>query len=114
MKPAAGKAHREGRVFQRVVAIHTKAWIPSCECGHSSVQCCTVLEPFLGSGTTGVVALRHGRSSIGIELNPQSLREAGNRIREGLGGRDVLMDDATRALLRSPRQRAVTEYVGGV
>ena len=29
-----------------------------------------VLDPFFGSGTTGVVALRHGRHFIGIELNP--------------------------------------------
>lgn len=30
----------------------------------------TVLDPFAGSGTTGVVANRHGRNFIGIELNP--------------------------------------------
>lgn len=29
-----------------------------------------VLDPFAGSGTTGVVALREGRKFIGIELNP--------------------------------------------
>lgn len=31
----------------------------------------TVLDPFAGSGTTGIVALEEGRSFIGIELNPQ-------------------------------------------
>ena len=31
----------------------------------------TVLDPFAGSGTTGIVALRHGREFIGIELNPE-------------------------------------------
>lgn len=30
----------------------------------------TVLDPFFGSGTTGLVALRHGRKVIGCELNP--------------------------------------------
>jgi DNA modification methylase len=30
----------------------------------------TVLDPFSGSGTTGMVALRHGRSYVGLELNP--------------------------------------------
>jgi DNA modification methylase len=29
-----------------------------------------VLDPFAGAGTTGVVALRHDRSFIGVELNP--------------------------------------------
>jgi DNA modification methylase len=31
----------------------------------------TVLDPFAGAGTTGMVALRHGRSFVGIELNPE-------------------------------------------
>jgi DNA modification methylase len=30
----------------------------------------TVLDPFLGGGTTMSVALEHGRSCVGIELNP--------------------------------------------
>ena len=40
----------------------------------------TVLDPFAGSGTTGVVALRHGRSFVGIELNPTYCRLAERRI----------------------------------
>jgi DNA modification methylase len=31
----------------------------------------TVLDPFSGSGTTGLVALQHGRRYIGIDLNPE-------------------------------------------
>ena len=31
----------------------------------------TVLDPFSGSGTVGVVSLRHGRNYIGCELNPE-------------------------------------------
>lgn len=40
----------------------------------------TVLDPFAGSGTTGVVALRHGRSFLGIELNPEYVTLARHRI----------------------------------
>jgi DNA modification methylase len=39
-----------------------------------------VLDPFAGSGTTGVVALRHGRNFIGIELNPHYVEMAKRRI----------------------------------
>jgi len=40
----------------------------------------TVLDPFSGSGTVGVVALRHGRNYIGCELNPQYADISRNRI----------------------------------
>lgn len=39
-----------------------------------------VLDPFCGSGTTGVVALKHGRSFTGIELNPEYVKMATERI----------------------------------
>lgn len=41
----------------------------------------TVLDPFAGSGTTGVVAKRLGRNFIGIELNPEYRNMAVERIR---------------------------------
>jgi site-specific DNA-methyltransferase (cytosine-N4-specific) len=40
----------------------------------------TVLDPFCGSGTTGVVALRYHREFIGIELNPVYAELAERRI----------------------------------
>lgn len=39
-----------------------------------------VLDPFFGSGTTGVVALRHGRRFIGCELNPEYVQIAKKRL----------------------------------
>lgn len=41
----------------------------------------TVLDPFSGSGTTGVVALRHGRNYIGLELNPEYAELSKRRIK---------------------------------
>ena len=41
-----------------------------------------VLDPFLGSGTTGAVAKRLGRQYIGIDLNPVYCQAAEKRIRE--------------------------------
>jgi len=40
----------------------------------------TVLDPFAGSGTVGVVALRHGRRFSGIDLNPEYVAMAQRRI----------------------------------
>ena len=42
----------------------------------------TVLDPFLGTGTTAVVAALAGRNSIGIEIDPLYLKGAVTRIRQ--------------------------------
>ena len=39
-----------------------------------------VLDPFCGSGTVGVVAARHGRKFVGVELKPDYIRLAQERI----------------------------------
>lgn len=39
-----------------------------------------VLDPFTGSGTVGVVALKHGRKFVGVELNPTYAQIAHERI----------------------------------
>ena len=39
-----------------------------------------VLDPFVGSGTTGVVALRHKRDFVGIELNPDYITLINKRL----------------------------------
>lgn len=44
-----------------------------------------ILDPFSGSGTTGVVALRHKRKYIGIELNHKYVKLSIKRIEESLG-----------------------------
>lgn len=41
----------------------------------------TVLDPFAGSATTGVAALRLGRAFVGIESDPEHLRLAERRLR---------------------------------
>jgi site-specific DNA-methyltransferase (adenine-specific) len=43
-----------------------------------------VLDPFMGSGTTGVVALKQNKRFIGIELNPDYIEIAKRRIIEFL------------------------------
>lgn len=41
-----------------------------------------VLDPFIGSGTTAVVAERHGRACIGIDVRPDQIELAKERLRE--------------------------------
>lgn len=43
-----------------------------------------VLDPFIGSGTTGLVAAKNERSFLGIELNPKYIDLAYNRIIKGI------------------------------
>jgi len=45
----------------------------------------TVLDPFSGSGTTGEVALLHGRDYVGTELNPDYADLSVRRIGEAVG-----------------------------
>jgi len=42
----------------------------------------TVLDPFMGTGTTTVAAARWGRNSIGVEIEPQYYAIAEKRIRQ--------------------------------
>ena len=45
----------------------------------------TVLDPFMGSGTTGVAAILEGRKFIGCEMVPHYAEVAERRIREAQG-----------------------------
>jgi len=40
----------------------------------------TVLDPFLGTGTTSLAAARWGRNSVGVEVDPQYVDMAVKRI----------------------------------
>jgi DNA modification methylase len=44
-----------------------------------------VLDPFMGAGTTGLVALSHGRKFIGFELNPDYIAIANKRLKQKFG-----------------------------
>jgi site-specific DNA-methyltransferase (adenine-specific)/modification methylase len=44
----------------------------------------TILDPFMGSGTTGVAAIQMGRKFIGIEREPKYFDIACNRIEQAV------------------------------
>ena len=57
----------------------TLGWQPTCD-HNAPVVPATVLDPFVGSGTTLAVAQRLGRLSLGVDLNPNYLDMAAKRI----------------------------------
>jgi DNA modification methylase len=61
--------------------ILTIGWKPSCSHALPPVPC-IILDPFGGTGTTSLVALSLGRSSVLVELNPEYVRLARKRILE--------------------------------
>lgn len=69
---------------QRHVAIKkTTGWEQTCKCEAHEPTPCTVLDPFMGSGTTAIVAEHHGREWIGCELSEAYAELARQRIAEG-------------------------------
>jgi DNA modification methylase len=44
-----------------------------------------ILDPFSGSGTTGVVAMAHGRDYLGLELNPEYALMSEKRLTDACG-----------------------------
>lgn len=54
-------------------------WRPTCKHDAPTVPC-TVLDPFMGCGTTGLIALNYSRNFIGIELNEEYIKLAEKRL----------------------------------
>jgi hypothetical protein len=52
----------------------------------------TVLDPFMGSGTTGVAAVKLGRKFIGIEIEPKYFDIACKRIQAALDAPDMFVE----------------------
>ena len=62
----------------------TAGWRPSCACDAGDPVPCVVLDPFLGSGTTALVALELGRAAVGVELNPKYAEMARRRLEDAI------------------------------
>ena len=75
----AGGGH-QGRTGIWSTAVVDHGTVPACSCLPAPPVPGTVLDPFLGSGTTLAVTVRLGRQGIGIELSPAYLALAERRI----------------------------------
>lgn len=86
---------RRGFDVRMVKTTSTVGWEPGCLCGHEygpdgefggggpmRPVPATVLDPFLGSGTTALAARKLGRRCVGIELSPEYVEIAWRRLRD--------------------------------
>ena len=76
---ARGKGGWQGNNLLRIDK--TIGWRPTCDCGREDRVQATVLDPFGGMDTVGVVCEKLGRRHIAIELNP-NYAERGNRRKD--------------------------------
>jgi hypothetical protein len=65
-----------GPEFNRWRAENPDAMLGWTDCGHNAYRPGVVLDPFSGSGTTGLAAARHGRRYVGIDLNEGYLADS--------------------------------------
>lgn len=75
--------YMSGRVLRKWKQEHPdidQGWIPNCSCLPQASVPGIVLDPFMGSGTTALVARRLGRQFAGCELNPKYATIANNRL----------------------------------
>lgn len=74
----AANMTRDGFVPNREKQVTTTGWRPSCSHDAPSVPC-LVLDPFIGSGTTGIVAEKFGRRWVGLDLSEDYIAIAQKR-----------------------------------
>lgn len=63
-----------------------------------------ILDPFAGSGTTGVAAVQLGRRFLGFEINPRFVDMANKRIEAARKGLTVKEVEAGQGTLFEPRR----------
>jgi DNA modification methylase len=80
--------HNKGEVLQKGMCLETMpkacanyetVGFTDCGCGEG-FKVGIVLDPFMGSGTTALVAAQNGRNYIGCELNPEYIKIAQERL----------------------------------
>jgi DNA modification methylase len=77
--PGRDHASRMNSKAMEKVEKQFKGWKPACSCNADTVPA-TVLDPFVGSGTTLAVAQRLGRKGVGTDINDEYLELAQKRL----------------------------------
>jgi hypothetical protein len=74
-----------GTSYNEPIGTRTTGWRSTCGCPEAPPVPCTVLDPFSGAFTTGLVASRLQRSFVGIELNPAYVEMGRQRLENDAG-----------------------------
>jgi DNA modification methylase len=81
------RTHEKGRTRSSGTMVEpakteTIAWRAACSCLPAEPVPCTVLDPFAGTFTVGMVAAKHRRNAVGIELKREYIELARKRCSE--------------------------------
>ena len=82
LKAGKSRTPRLNYAWEQRQPITTTGWTPTCECGTLDTKPATILDPFGGSGTVALVAARHNRDAILIEISRTYAELARNRIHD--------------------------------
>ena len=80
-------AREKGRVHPTQKPIEVMRW-----CLQQVPDASTILDPFMGSGTTGVACVKLGRKFIGIEIDPGYFATACKRIESAYAQPDMFVE----------------------
>jgi site-specific DNA-methyltransferase (adenine-specific) len=72
----------------------------------------TVLDPFMGSGSTGKACMREGMQFIGIEMEPDYLKIAEARVKYEIGAMARRAEEAALAAKAASQQKTIFELDG--
>jgi hypothetical protein len=89
---AATNAERVGHPTQKPLAL-MKWCIEQCKNNPK-----TILDPFMGSGTTGVAAIQMGRKFIGIEREPKYFDIACKRIQQAVDQPQLFQNEPVKQI----------------
>ena len=85
-------AREKGRVHPTQKPIEVMRW-----CLQQVPDASTILDPFMGSGTTGVACVKLGRKFIGIEIDPGYFATACKRIESAYAQPDMFVEPPRKA-----------------
>jgi len=89
-----GDSYRNGIRAEEKVEHPTQKWLPMLTHIVKSIvpKGGVALDPFMGSGTTGVACVQLGRAFIGVEIEPKYFDIAVKRIREAYAQPDIFIE----------------------